>query len=506
MKSRDARLSWGVFALLFFSFAYFYQGGGWNENSRLDLVQAIVDDHTIAIDRYHENTGDKASYGGHFYSDKAPGLSLLAVPIYAVVRLFRGLAANPHDFVVIASYVVTLLTVGVAGAGAGALVYRAGRRLGATPTGAVIASVGYGLGTIAFPFSTMLFGHQLAAFLLFSAFLLAWESKERAVRWKSVCIPLALGAAVLVEMPTAPAAVGLLAYHLGFKPTRRTLVIAAVAALPVLGLAAYLMAAFDSPLRVGYDLLADPASRDEMHTRGLFGLTYPHIGVLAELLMGRFRGLLPYSPILLLAIPGFLVAWSRDVTTDGAAEQVLAERRRAARVAGGVCAYFLLFVSSYTWWQGGSSFGSRHLIPMLPFFAMPIALVASRRPALGVTFLVPSLAVMLVVTSVQPKVNDRLQNPFWAGLLPAFMHGVVGANDVCPVVGRIGRAPHESFLRRARYDAFNVGMVLGGRGPKSLVPLLAVWLTSAWALGRAARKESDDGVTSDSSSPSLKAS
>ena len=506
MTSRDVRLSWGVFALLLFSFAYFYQGGGWNENSRFDLVRAIVDDHTIAIDRYHENTGDKASYGGHFYSDKAPGLSLLAVPLYVVVRLFRGLFSSEHNFVVIASYVVTVLTVGIAGSAAGALVYRAGRKLGATPVGAVIAAAGYGLGTIAFPFSTMLFGHELAAFLLFFAFVLAWECKEHPVRWKSVCVPLALGVAVLVELPTAPAALGLLAYHLGLRPTRRTWLVAALAALPVLGLGVYLRAAFDSPLRVGYDLLADPASRDEMRTRGVFGLTYPHIGVLAELLMGRFRGLLPYSPILLLAIPGFLSSLSRDVTADAAPEPVVAERRRATKVAAGVCAYFLLFVSSYTWWQGGSSFGSRHLIPMLPFFAMPIALVASRRPGLGLVFLVPSVAIMLVVTSVQPKVNDRMQNPFWAGLLPAFVDGVIAANDVCPVIGRVGHAPHESFVRRGRYDAFNVGMALGSPGPRSLAPLIAVWLTSAWALGRAARKESDDAVAAAGSSATLKAS
>ncbi|HEX4335282.1 MAG TPA: hypothetical protein VH062_05175 [Polyangiaceae bacterium] len=506
MTSRDVRLSWGVFALLLFSFAYFYQGGGWNENSRFDLVQSIVDDHTIAIDRYHENTGDKASYGGHFYSDKAPGLSLLAVPIFVVLRLFRGLIGNEHDFVVLASYITTVLTVGVAGAGAGALVYRAGRKLGATPAGAVIASVGYGLGTIAFPFSTMLFGHQLAAFLLFVGFVLAWDVKEAPVRWKSICVPLVLGAAVLVEMPTAPAAMGLLLYHLGFKPTRRSLLIAALAALPVVGLALYLLAAFDSPLRVGYDVLADPASRDEMHTHGVFGLTYPHIGVLAELLMGRFRGLLPYSPVLLLAIPGFLVALSREVTTDGAPEPVRNERRRAAKVALGVSAYFLLFVSSYTWWQGGSSFGSRHLIPMLPFFATPIALVASRRPVLGLVFLVPSIAVMLVVTSVQPKVNDRLQNPFWAGLLPAFGRGVIAANDVCPVIGRVGHVPHEPFLRGARYDAFNVGMAFGSRGPRSLAPLFAVWLTSAWALGRAARRESDDAVPENGRGARLKTS
>jgi hypothetical protein len=492
MTRQDTRLAWGVFALLFVSYAFFYQGGGWNENSRFDLVRAIVDHHTLAIDAYHHNTGDKARFGDHYYSDKAPGLSLVAVPIYAILRLFRPLFWTEHGFVVIASYWVTVLTVGAAGAAAGALVYRAGRKLGATPLGAVLAAAGYGLGTIAFPLSTMLFGHQLAAFLLFLGFLWAWECKDEPVRWKAVCVPLVLGAAVLVELPTAPAAVGLAAYHAGFKPTRRTLLFAGLAALPVLALGAYFAAAFDSPLRVGYQWLADPSSRDEMRTRGIVGLTYPHISVIAELLMGRFRGLLPYSPILLLAVPGYLIALSEKVQTDGAPEPVLRERRRAAKVAIGVTCYFLLFVSSYAWWQGGSSFGSRHLAPMLPFFALPVALVASRRPGLSTALLMPSVAVMMIVTSVQPKVNDRLQNPFWAGLLPAFSRGVVAANDVCPAIGRIGAEPHRSLVRTARYDAFNLGMLLGGRGPRSLAPLLALWLASAWALARTARKEPDD--------------
>jgi hypothetical protein len=99
---------------------------------------------------------------------------------------------------------------------------------------------------------------------------------------------------------------------------------------------------------------------------------------------------------------------------------------------------------------------------------------------------------MLIVTSVQPKVNERLQTPFWAGLLPAFSRGVVAANDVCPAIGRIGNAPHHSLVQHARYDAFNVGMLLGGRGPRSLAPLLAVWLASAWGFARATRKEPED--------------
>jgi hypothetical protein len=50
----------------FVSCAYFYEGGGWNQNSRFDLVRAILDENTLSIDAYHENTGDKALYQGHY--------------------------------------------------------------------------------------------------------------------------------------------------------------------------------------------------------------------------------------------------------------------------------------------------------------------------------------------------------------------------------------------------------------------------------------------------------
>src|SRR4051812_39759888 len=50
---------------------FFRQAPGWNENSRYDLVVALVDHHTTRIDPYISNTGDRAFYHGHYYSDKA---------------------------------------------------------------------------------------------------------------------------------------------------------------------------------------------------------------------------------------------------------------------------------------------------------------------------------------------------------------------------------------------------------------------------------------------------
>jgi hypothetical protein len=64
-----------LFALVFVGYAYFYQAGGWNQNSRFDLTRAIVERGTLIIDRYEKNTGDESRRDGHYYTDKAPGVS-----------------------------------------------------------------------------------------------------------------------------------------------------------------------------------------------------------------------------------------------------------------------------------------------------------------------------------------------------------------------------------------------------------------------------------------------
>src|SRR5579863_2978113 len=75
-----------IFGVIFFSYAYFYEGGGWNQNSRFDLVRAIVERHTLRTDAYYQNTEDRAYVHGHYYSDKAPGLAFFSLPFALIAR------------------------------------------------------------------------------------------------------------------------------------------------------------------------------------------------------------------------------------------------------------------------------------------------------------------------------------------------------------------------------------------------------------------------------------
>jgi hypothetical protein len=475
--SSDRKLMLGLFAMLFASYAYFYQAGGWNENSRMDLIRAIVDDHTLAIDRYHFNTGDKARVGEHFYSDKAPGTSFLGAPVYALLTLFRGLFSDEHHFVVFSSWIVTVVVVGGATALTGSVLFWLCRRLGASQRGALMAAAAYGLGTIAFPLSTMLFSHQVAATALFGAFSLLVLERERHVPKRSVAAGLLAAAAVGIEFPTAPVILVLLAYHVSGPERRsRATTFLGGAFVPAVVMVAYLFLAFDSPLRLGYGVLANPIARSSMHAHGLFGVTYPKPEVVLELVYGRFRGLLPYSPVLVLAVAGFFRNPHR--------------RERLAAVS--VVVYYFLFVASYEWWEGGSSFGSRHIAPMLPFLCFPLGWTLDRWPRLGATLAVVSIGVMTVVTAVQPKPNDQLRDPFFGAIWPSFVEGKLARGNVCPYTGRAGEAGHRAFVRGAPHDSFNVGMLLGGRGKRTLTPLIALWIASIYGFWQVISRKSGE--------------
>src|SRR5437868_6567377 len=162
-----------IFAVTFVSYAYFYEGGGWNQNSRFDLVRAIVEQGTLRIDAYHENTQDKSFYQGHYYSDKAPGLVLLALPAAVIARpLLRATGTDPKSprGLVAISYLVTVFAVALPTALACACLFWIAVTLGSNVNGAVFAALAMGLATPIWAYATLFWGHAFTGSCLLFAF------------------------------------------------------------------------------------------------------------------------------------------------------------------------------------------------------------------------------------------------------------------------------------------------------------------------------------------------
>ena len=171
---RQIALLLGV--MLFLGSAYFYQDPEWNGNSRLDLTRAIVEQGSLSIDDFHDapdwDTGDKAFFHGHYYSDKAIGSSLLAVPIYCALFKVAGAFGVPLGATLI-KHVLTTAVMGTMFAVGGVSMYAiAVRGCAATPGSRSLATLAIAFGTMLWPYSAVFYGHVPAAAFLILTFAL----------------------------------------------------------------------------------------------------------------------------------------------------------------------------------------------------------------------------------------------------------------------------------------------------------------------------------------------
>lgn len=414
-----------IMLILFLAYCYFIpRGAMWNADTRIFLAASIVDRGQLNIDPYAQYTGDKAAYNGHYYSDKAPGSSLLAVPAYLFVKLtlYQGKQtyeqllnvseAKRTDF--LARYLLTLLLVGIPSACLGGLLFHFLAYLGLGARGRFVLVLGYGLGTIAFAFSTVFFSHQITALLLFGAFYLLFCLKRQTISpWNYLSAGLLAGYAVATEYPSV-LLVGCLVFYAFWPPKRkRPLLLFVSGLLPSLCIVAiYNTLCFGSPLSQGYAHLAGPEAFRAGQSQGLMGVTSPHLEALWQTTFGLYRGLFLLSPFLLLAIPGFWLLFHQR-----------AWRGEAILWLGMVLLYFI-FTISYFAWDGGYSLGPRHFIPALPFLTIPVACVLNSRGwgrniALGLIAF--SITVVTLSTAVYPLNDPRFDSPLTQRVLPLLL-------------------------------------------------------------------------------------
>ena len=482
------RTKWALFVLLFVSYAYFYQAGGWTQNSRFDLIRAITNEHTLNIDPFQYSTGDKAFADGHFYSDKAPGLAFAAVPVVALARPFlRAAGGDPETYAGLAflSWLATVFTAGLFTALAGVSLFSLSLDLGASRSGALFAAIAFGLATPIWTLATIFIGHAFAAALLVFAFAAACRigsgvgdpAHRRVDVWRGAFVGVCAGWATISEFPAAvPAtliAVLAAAQALRFNRAQATRIIGAMTSC-ALACAAVLMiyqyACFGSPFHIAY------RSEEGVYVgmrEGFFGVTLPRLVRLRRILFGEYRGLLPIAPVLAVAPIGL----------------ALIKRRGVAVVASLIALYFILLNASYTYWEGGWSYGPRHASPAIPFLCLGLAALwtAGFR---AVRWLLAALAaygiaVTLIAVSTMPLPPNNIRRPVAELLWPAFRDGDLSLNTQTFVSG--GANPDFRAHTEPK-AAFNLGMKLGLQGRVSLLPLAVAWVACAAALSGGVRR------------------
>jgi hypothetical protein len=456
MQAGLARHGWlaAIAVAYLYVVPYFPRIHSANELPRAYLVQAIVDDHTFAIDRGVARwgaTADVSPSGGHQYSNKAPGSSLLAVPAYAAVRVVTApsLATTLWICRVFAGILPMLAFLW--------LLWGFLARFAPDPAVRRLVVIAYALGSLAMTYSILFYSHQLGAICIASAWILALDFADgRRGRGAMIAAGFLAGCAPLVDYQAVFAALPVAIHVLARLPRGRlaaTALAVAGAALPVAALLAYHAVCFGSPWRTGYDASTTFAM---YHQQGFLGITRLR-GEAFWGSVGRIdNGLFALSPWLLLALPGLVTLGRRD--------------RGSALVGASVLVLYLLFISSLNFWRGGWGVGPRYITAMLPFVLPAIAaqLEAWRgRPvALG-------LAAGLVTVGVAIYALSSLTFPYWPDSVRHPLYDVtfrlLGDNLVAPNLGRALGVP--GVLGALPYLAAVVGALglaivrlAGGRG------------------------------------------
>jgi hypothetical protein len=462
-------------------FFHYYEGTpNPNETSRLYLTMAVVDHGTLAIDAplgRHGGTGDKAEHEGKTYCDKAPGLSFLAIPFYAVAqgiaKIFGGELTLSQAHLVSRWGAVILPTILLC-----YYLYLFLWEILPSWRLRILLVLVYAMASLARTYGVLFFSHQTAAVFSVGGIMFLYRLAAKS-GWRGTASALLgglfLGIAFATEYPTfIVAAVGAVLALFTVRPWWRLPLVALGVAIPVGLCLLYNYAAFDNPFSPGYSHLT--SSFAAIHAKGLFGVTTPK----PEALFGSFlsieRGLFFFSPWLVAALPGFYFLFRQR------------EYRLLFWVSLAVLLGYAYFISSFGYWVGGDTAGPRHLTPLVPFLVFPVAALMERvsrssweapRFLLSGLFVYSILLVNLVSMTFS-YFHPELRNPFrdlslefWRGqAFPDSLGTLLGTSHTVSVVpyllGLMGLAlfacvawPRAELPRRVTRRTLSIAYALG---------------------------------------------
>lgn len=363
--------------------------------SMFAVTESFVKRGDVATDQMWTFFGTKSAPApdGEVYSKYGYGTSLFAAPFYALALAlpFLGLMQ------------ATLVSSALAMAVTGALVYLAARRMRFSPTVAVIIALLFGLATPAWVYAKEFWSEAFAALTLFAAFYFllcyreAWKPRDAllagillglalAVRTTNVLlVPLYAGYAFL---PRGFWARSFLARRFLARALPRTgqtapeqiqwravgafLVPVAIFLASILF---YNWFRFQNPFATGYRADEDFSNNILL---GAYGL-----------LFSPGKGLFVFAPFF-AALPFGVWKFYRE------------QRRDLVFIAILFAVYVQLFAAWYYWW-GGTNWGARFLVPILPFLVLLcaplVSLVLETKTGLAL-YVLRIIFALVIVTSI----------------------------------------------------------------------------------------------------------
>jgi hypothetical protein len=387
-----------------------------NEQSRLELTAAIKHFGSVSLDPVLKTYGtpfDRSERDGHVYTDKAPGMSLLAVPLTLADPILPRASGSTLPRYWSLRHSLTWLLIALPAVAFPRRLLRACSDCSKTQLGAM--TVLLGLCTPLLTYSGVFFGHVLGGILAVGSTMLILQPRAEGRALTTTQAGLAgllLGAAVTVEYSTA-----LFGIVLGCTLVLRRAPLKVLSAwvagglLGVLPCLIYHQLAFGSPLATGYAFKADHWHAI-IHSSGFMGITTPSPERLWGVLGSAKRGIFFFCPLLLLVPVGLKHMG-----------------RRAGLPLAALCLLYTAFAAGFVDWQAGWSAAARHLLPaiLLSFVPLSVGLIKTAQcPRWAWTIPVlagASLAGGWLSLAVSPFFPEHFSSPLAQLVIPSLLSG-----------------------------------------------------------------------------------
>lgn len=353
------------------------------ERGRFALTMSLVENHSFALSKTLSDAAypDVGYYQGRYYIFFAPGISILAVPLYMLGNYY----GYSQVFSFFTSTIFALLNI--------VAIYMICRQIFKLPTwSSLFGSLVFSFGSTSWSYAVTLYQHQATTFFILSSFYSTWKFKEKSkyswfhVFWVGAAAGLSLSidySNILFVLPGLIYFI-LSAFKLDITKTNFKISLRAISLLSIIpfsilvGLHAYFnQVNFGSWKRLSGSLVGiktieqignlnsqenvnklnaaaarkDPAKffSEEKFPMGL-----------AILSVSPDRGLFLYSPIFIVGIIGLIISLRRNRNLE----------------TGFLLANILVILFLYSSWGdpwGGWAFGPRYLIPALGILSIFIA-------------------------------------------------------------------------------------------------------------------------------------
>ncbi|MDX1953246.1 MAG: hypothetical protein SFY81_13780 [Verrucomicrobiota bacterium] len=378
--------------------------------SRVLFVRAILENGQLHVDDWKKKTPDLAFANGHFYSDKAPFPSLLALA--GSVLWWKTFYSEVNDDKSVWTGLSWAGAVPIAALTAWGLfrtlkIPKCDRQ---THQAAYLLTLFFiFFGGMPLVYLSSLWSHSLVISLLSIALLFAYNrhARQDAVFTDAErCIAgAALGISLASEY-TAGLVVIAITILLGVS-FLKSLPFWASFTIPCLTILWYNSATMGSLFVLPY---MEQPFFPEMK-QGLLGINYPDLDVMFRLVFGPSRGLLFTSPFLAIAWFGFRPLFER--------------LPKFTLISFGTIVLQIVVISGKTWdWEAGPSFGPRYLSPIIPFFIIPCWYGLLKFPLIGLLLGSLSITSALMAWMTLPFAEGATYGaPIVDLYLPMMMNG-----------------------------------------------------------------------------------